>query len=75
MGHVTLYKIKKEYYPLSCPVVGRMVVFWLHWVFIVVHGLSLMVASGGCSLIAVHRLLVAVACLVASTVSWARRLQ
>ena len=64
---MTLYKIKKEYYPLSCPVVfGRMVFFlWLHWVFIAVHGLSLVVASGGCSLVAVHRLLVAVACLVA----------
>ena len=24
---MTLYKIRKEYYPLSCPVVGRMVVF------------------------------------------------
>ena len=25
--------------------------FWLHWVFVAVHGLSLAVASGGCSLL------------------------
>ena len=24
-------------------------IFWLHWVFVAVHGLSLVVASGGCS--------------------------
>ena len=25
--------------------------FWLHWVFVAVHGLFLVVASGGCSLL------------------------
>ena len=38
--------------------------FWLHWVFIAVHGLSLVVASGGYS-VAVCRLLITVASLVA----------
>ena len=31
--------------------------FWLPWVFAAAHGPSLVVASGGCSLIVVHRLL------------------
>ena len=38
--------------------------FWLCWVFVAVCGLSLVVASGGYSLVVVHRLLVAVASLV-----------
>ena len=39
--------------------------FWLRWVFIAAGGLSLVVASGGYSFIAVRRLLTAVASLVA----------
>ena len=38
--------------------------FWLRWVFIDVHGLSLVVASGGYSSLR-HRLFIAVASLVA----------
>ena len=37
--------------------------FWLCWVFVAV-GFSLVVVSGGCSLVAAHRLLFAVAFLV-----------
>jgi len=36
--------------------------FWLCWVFIVVHGLSLVVASGSFSLVAVCRLSCSAAC-------------
>ena len=39
--------------------------FWLHWVFAAAHGLSLIVASGGLLLVAVHELLIAMASLVA----------
>ena len=39
--------------------------FWLRWVFIGVHGLSLVAVSGGYSFVVVRRLLVAVASLVA----------
>jgi len=38
---------------------------WLRWVFVPSHGLSLVMASRGYSLIAVCRLLIAVASLVA----------
>ena len=38
--------------------------FWLCWVFIAAHRLSLVLASRGCSLVAVFRLLIAVASLV-----------
>ena len=38
---------------------------WLHWVLVAAHGFSLVVASGGSSLAAVHGLLTAVASLVA----------
>ena len=38
--------------------------FWLRWGFVPVHGLSLVVASGGLLLVAVHGLLIAVASLV-----------
>ena len=38
--------------------------FWLLWVFIAVHGLSLVAAMGGCSLVLVLGLLSAVASLV-----------
>ena len=37
--------------------------FWLHWVFIAKYRLSLDAASGGCSLVAVHGFLIAVASL------------
>ena len=39
--------------------------FWLRWVFIAACGLSLVVVSGGNSLVAVHGLLIAVASLAA----------
>lgn len=38
--------------------------FWLHWVFTAVHGLSLVIASEGHSLVAAHGLFTAVAALV-----------
>ena len=38
---------------------------WLHWVFIAARGLSLAAASRGYSFVAVHRLLIVVASLVA----------
>ena len=38
--------------------------FWLCWVFMAVRGLSQVVASSGCSLLEVLRLLIAVASLV-----------
>ena len=31
----------------------HLLIFWLHWVFVAVHGLSLMAVSGGFSLMAV----------------------
>jgi len=34
--------------------------FWLHWIFTIVRGFSLLAESWGCSLVEVHRLLVAV---------------
>ena len=40
-------------------------VFWLCWVLIAARGLSLVAASGGYSFVAVCRLLIAVASLVA----------
>ena len=44
--------------------------FWLCWIFIVAHGLSLVVMSGGCSLVALHGLLIVVASLVAEHRLW-----
>ena len=41
-----------------------LIYFWLHWVFTAAHGLSLAAASGGCSLVGVHRLLIVLASLV-----------
>ena len=49
--------------------------FWLCWVFGAAHGLSLVVASRGSSLIVVHGLLIAVASLVAEQGSRAHGLQ
>ena len=40
-------------------------IYWLCWVFVVAHGLFLLMASGGSSLVVVCRLLVVVATLVA----------
>ena len=40
--------------------------FWLSWVFVAAEGLSLVVASGGYSLVLVHKLLSSVASLVAA---------
>ena len=48
--------------------------FWLCWVFTAVLRLSLVTVSGGCSLVVVHALLIAVASLVAGTYSRACRL-
>ena len=36
--------------------------FWLHWVFVVVCGLSLVVATGGCSAVVAHGLSRSAAC-------------
>ena len=43
------------------PVSYLFINFWLGWIFIAKHGLSLAVASGGYSLIAVHGVLAVVA--------------
>ena len=47
------------------PVFHLFVYFWLHWVFVAVHGLSLLVESGHYSLVALRGLLIEVASLVA----------
>ena len=39
------------------------VYFWLCWIIVAACGLSLVAASGGCSPVAAHRLLIAVASL------------
>ena len=41
-----------------------LVYFWLFWVFVATHRLSPVLASGGCSLVAVHGLLIVVVSLV-----------
>ena len=41
-----------------------LVYFWLFWVFVATHRLSLVLASGGCSLVAVVGLLIVVVSLV-----------
>ena len=48
--------------------------FWLHWVFVAAHRLSLGAARGA-TLVAVLRLLVAAAFLVVKQGLWAHRLQ
>ena len=45
------------------------VVFWLSWVFVAVGGLSLVVVSGGYSLVVGHRLLIAMAFLLLQSIS------
>ena len=42
--------------------------FWLHWISVAAHGLSLVAASSGYSLAALCKLLIAVASLVAEHV-------
>ena len=42
-----------------------MVFFWQGWIFIVVYGLSLVVANGSYSLVLVHELLIVAASLIA----------
>ena len=42
----------------------KIMYFWLYWVFFAVHGLSLVAASRGCSVVVVFRLHIAVASLV-----------
>ena len=44
---------------------NKFIYFWLRWVFVAVRGLSLVAVRGGYSFVAVHRLLIAVASLVA----------
>ena len=44
--------------------------FWLCWVFVAVHRLSLVVASRGYSVVAVHKLLIVVASLVVAHGLW-----
>ena len=49
--------------------------FWLFWVFLATCGLSLVEVSGGCGLVVVHGLLIAVASVVWHTGSSAHGLQ
>ena len=51
-----MYKVFLEIY-------FKIYFFWLHWVFVAVCGLSLVAASRGYTLVAVGRLLIAVASL------------
>ena len=50
---------------LSLNTVYLLIFFWLHWIFIAVHELSLVVVSRGSSPVVVHGLLIVVASLVA----------
>ena len=52
---------------LSLSFLNYLFKFWLHSVFIAMHGLFLVVVSRGYSLVAVLRLLIAVASIVADT--------
>ena len=47
-----------------------MIYFWLFWVFVAIHGLSLVAASGGHSLVVVCGLLTAVTSLVSEHRLW-----
>ena len=44
--------------------INLFIYFWLHWVFVAVQGLCLVVESWGLLFVAVHGLLIAVASLV-----------
>jgi len=48
--------------------INEFIYFWLHWVFVAAHELSFIMASGGLFFIAVIRLLIAVASLIAEHV-------
>ena len=50
---------------LSLNTVYLLFFFWLHWIFIAVHELSLVVVSRGSSPVVMHGLLIVVASLVA----------
>ena len=54
---------------------NKLIYFWLCWVFVAVHGLSLVVVSGGLLFVEVRGLLISVASLVAEHGPWAHRLQ
>ena len=58
--HLTKFKMRcdENFYFVN------FIYFWLCWVFVAAHGLSLVVASRGHSLVVVCRLLIAVAFLV-----------
>ena len=65
-----------DIYSLLC----LFIYFWLHWVFVATHGLSLLVESKSYPLVAVHGLLIAVASFVgvtgfSSCSTWAQQLQ
>ena len=62
---MTSYKIKEECYLFFLIYLFYLFYFWLNWVFIAARGLSLVVASRGLPFVAVCRLLIAVASLVA----------
>ena len=66
---INILKVLKENMNTVSKEIGRSVIvlllyisnfiyFWLYWVFVTVHGLSLAVASRSYSLVAVHRLLI-----------------
>ena len=57
-----------------CAFIYLFILFWLYWIFVAVHMLSLVAASRGCSLIAMCGLM-AVVLLLRSTDSRALRLQ
>ena len=53
------------FFYISISIYYLFVYFWLCWVFVALHGLSLVTASRGYSLAVVHGLVIAVASLVA----------
>ena len=53
-----------ELFYLLFQIIYLCVYFWLCWIIVAACGLSLVAASGGYSLVAMHRLLIAVASLV-----------
>ena len=58
-------KKRKNSYHLSCQCFSEIFInLWLHWVFTVMHGLSLVAESRDYSLVGVHGLFIAVASLV-----------
>ena len=62
-----------ELTPFVCSISStffRFIYFWLHWIFAAVSGLSLVVASGGYSLLQCSGLLIVVASLVRKHGLW-----